>query len=83
MVLASTAYATRVEGESLDSGLGALPHYSTWLDKTGAAPMSHRVPGESLDNGLGALPPYAQWWDKTGRDPMGVSSAKLAAAAGR
>ena len=81
--LAGAVHAVRVPGESLDNGLGDLPHYTQWVDKSGADPMGSRVLGESLDNGLGALPPYAQWWDKTGRDPMGISSAALAPAARR
>lgn len=76
-VLAGTPQTLHVAGESLDDGLGALPPYAQWVDKSGADPMGSRVPGESLDSGLGALPPYAQWWDKTGRDPMGISSAAL------
>ena len=33
---AATAAAT--EGQKLDSGLGEVPHYSQWLDKSGRAP---------------------------------------------
>lgn len=68
-LVAATAAAT--EGEKLDSGLGDLPHYAQWADKTGQTQQAARVPGESLDSGLGELPPYAQWLDKSGRDPMG------------
>lgn len=57
--------------QKIDSGLGDLPHYSQWVDKTGRKPMGTRVPGESLDNGLGELPHYSQWVDKTGRNPLG------------
>lgn len=73
-LVAATAAAT--EGQKLDSGLGELPHYSQWLDKSGRQPV--RVAGESLDNGLGELPPYAQWLDKTGRDPMLTRGQQLA-----
>ena len=66
--VAATAAAT--EGQKLDSGLGELPHYSQWQDKTGRAPVRVQVAGESLDSGLGELPHYSQWLDKTGRDPM-------------
>jgi hypothetical protein len=62
---------TAVPGEKLDSGLGALPHYSHWKDPSGRAATAVRVPGESLDSGLGELPSYSQWKDPTGRDPLG------------
>jgi hypothetical protein len=61
-----------VAGQKLDSGLGSLPHYSKWVDKSGADPVGARVLGESLDNGLGDLPHYSQWRDRSGRDPMGL-----------
>jgi hypothetical protein len=70
-----------VQGEKLDSGLGELPHYSQWADKSGRLPMSHRVAGESLDSGLGELPHYSLWLDKSGRDPMGRLAAERLAAA--
>lgn len=60
-----------VIGEKLDSGLGQLPPYAQWDDKTGRQPMRHRVAGESLDDGLGELPHYSRWTDRSGRDPMG------------
>jgi hypothetical protein len=66
--VAATAAAN--EGQKLDSGLGELPPYSQWRDKTGRAPVHVQVAGESLDSGLGELPHYAQWLDKSGRDPM-------------
>jgi hypothetical protein len=72
--------ASAVEGQKLDSGLGSLPHYSKWADKSGRTPMAARVAGESLDNGLGALPHYSQWQDKTGRDPMGREGERMAGA---
>jgi hypothetical protein len=68
-VLAQAA-PVAVSGQKIDSGLGGLPHYSQWLDKSGRDPMGARVVGESLDNGLGELPHYSQWTDRTGRDPM-------------
>ncbi|MCW5631742.1 MAG: hypothetical protein KIT17_00245 [Rubrivivax sp.] len=67
-------------GEKLDSGLGDLPHYRHWVDKTGRAPMGSHVAGESLDNGLGSLPHYRHWVDKSGRDPMGERAEHLAQA---
>ncbi|MBL8325369.1 MAG: hypothetical protein JNJ89_10480 [Rubrivivax sp.] len=69
----------RVPGEKLDSGLGELPHYSQWVDKTGRQPVAYRVPGESLDDGLGELPHYSKWIDKTGRDPMQQATRTVAA----
>jgi hypothetical protein len=72
--------AASVAGEKLDSGLGDLPHYSTWADPTGRNPMGNRIVGESLDDGLGALPHYSKWIDKTGRDPLGRKGTQLAQA---
>lgn len=78
--IALSAQAAAIEGEKLDSGLGELPPYSQWLDKSGREPLSARVAGESLDDGLGELPPYSMWLDKTGRDPMRRAAAKVAVA---
>jgi hypothetical protein len=75
-LIAATAAAT--EGQKLDNGLGDLPPYSQWQDKSGRAPVGARVAGESLDNGLGELPHYAQWLDKTGREPMGRGAQQVA-----
>jgi hypothetical protein len=36
---ADTLRAHAVPGEKIDSGLGDLPHYRHWADKTGRAPM--------------------------------------------
>ena len=72
--------AASVAGQKLDSGLGELPHYSTWADPSGRNPMGRRVAGESLDDGLGELPHYSKWVDKTGRDPMGRRDTQLAQA---
>jgi len=96
LILLATATVSLVavaapEGEKLDSGLGALPAYAQWQDKSGREPMvlrsaprvaalgATRVAGESLDDGLGELPPYTQWLDKSGRDPMGRHAQQLAA----
>jgi len=68
---AQVAKAQAVAGEKLDSGLGHLPPYAQWDDKTGRQPMRHRVAGESLDDGLGELPHYSKWLDRSGRNPMG------------
>lgn len=67
----SSGPSTAVSGEKIDSGLGALPHYSRWADPRGRAAAAASVPGESLDNGLGELPHYRQWVDRSGRHPMG------------
>jgi hypothetical protein len=76
--VAFTAASTAAEGQKLDSGLGDLPHYSTWADKSGRHAASHRVAGESLDSGLGELPAYTLWKDKSGRDPMGAQALQVA-----
>jgi hypothetical protein len=79
-----TAHADgAVSGQKIDSGLGSLPHYSKWLDKSGRDPMSVKVVGESLDNGLGELPHYSKWLDRSGRDPMGIERTALSQAAKR
>lgn len=70
--------AAFVAGQKLDSGLGNLPHYSTWSDRSGRNPMGNRVVGESLDDGLGELPHYSKWVDKTGRDPLGRQGTQVA-----
>ncbi|HZE90558.1 MAG TPA: hypothetical protein VE029_02435 [Rhizobacter sp.] len=44
-----------IPGQSLDDGLGDLPHYAHWSDPTGKAPLRNHVPGEKLDSGLGAF----------------------------
>jgi hypothetical protein len=59
-----------VAGQKLDSGLGDLPHYRYWTDKTGKNPMAHQVAGQKLDSGLGDLPHYRYWTDKTGKMPV-------------
>lgn len=64
--------STAVTGEKLDSGLGSLPHYSRWADKTGRVVIRvTAVPGESLDDGVGELPHYRLWVDRSGKNPMG------------
>jgi len=76
-VLAHAAPQAAVTGQKIDSGLGVLPHYSQWLDKSGRQPTAARVLGESLDNGLGDLPHYSRWSDRTGRDPLGGTALSL------
>jgi hypothetical protein len=72
VLIAHAGAGNDVSGQKLDNGLGSLPHYSKWLDKSGRDPMGHRVLGESLDDGLGELPHYSKWADRSGRDPMGI-----------
>jgi hypothetical protein len=38
----------RVIGESLDDGLGDLPHYSQWVDPTGRDPLGRALAGRKL-----------------------------------
>jgi hypothetical protein len=75
MSVAGAAFAAgpapTAPGAKLDSGLGDLPHYRHWVDKTGKHPMGVAVVGEKRDSGLGDLPHYSRWADKTGKDPMG------------
>ena len=84
VALCGAAFAADVAatGQKLDSGLGELPHYSQWLDKSGRHPTGLRVAGESLDSGLGSLPHYRLWKDKSGRDPMGLQATRVAGVAG-
>ena len=46
-----------MQGEKIDSGLGQLPHYRYWADKTGKTPVQHSVAGEKIDSGLGDIKP--------------------------
>jgi len=72
--------AKSVPGQKLDSGLGALPHYSKWADPSGkGVGASVRVAGESLDDGVGELPHFSKWVDRSGRDPMGRDVVRLSA----
>ena len=79
LLAAGTAGANDVAGQKLDNGLGALPHYSQWADKSGRQPVAVRVAGESLDDGLAGLPHYRYWVDKSGRDPLGREPLRMAA----
>lgn len=71
---------TSVPGQKVDNGLGDLPHYSKWVDRSGRNPVGNRVLGESLDSGLGDLPHYSKWVDPTGRDPLGRDATRVAVA---
>jgi hypothetical protein len=71
---------TTVAGQKLDSGLGQLPHYSTWADPSGrgvGAVAGVKLAGESLDDGLGQLPHYSAWLDRSGRDPLGRETLRI------
>ncbi len=48
-----------VAGQKLDSGLGDLPHYRFWADKSGRNVTAQRVVGEKVDSGLGDIVPYS------------------------
>jgi hypothetical protein len=76
-VFAHAGTGAAVPGQKIDSGLGSLPHYSKWIDRSGRDPMASRVPGESLDSGLGELPHYSKWVDPAGRDPLGLERTAL------
>lgn len=60
-VLAETSAraSTPATGQKLDSGLGELPHYRYWADKSGKNPLAARIAGEKLDSGLGDIAPYS------------------------
>lgn len=80
MAALPTVQATQpVRGEKIDSGLGQLPPYAQWDDKTGRQPVRQAVAGESLDDGLGELPHFSKWLDRSGRDPMGLGTLNAAA----
>lgn len=64
-----------VPGQKIDSGLGQLPHYRHWADRSGR--LTTVVLGESLDDGLGELPHYSQWKDPSGRDPLGRGAGRV------
>jgi hypothetical protein len=76
--LAADAGRAFVAGQKIDSGLGDLPHFRHWADRSGR--LATVVQGESLDDGLGELPHYSQWKDPTGRDPMGVAGIRVLSA---
>jgi len=69
-VLSAGPSPAPLAGEKIDSGLGALPHYSRWADPRGRV-IASAVPGESLDDGLGQLPHYRTWVDRSGKNPTG------------
>jgi hypothetical protein len=46
-------------GQKLDSGLGDLPHYRFWADKSGRNVTAQRVVGEKVDSGLGDIVPFS------------------------
>jgi hypothetical protein len=71
-VVAADASAA-VNGQKIDSGLGELPHYRFWTDKSGKNPTSARIAGEKLDSGLGDIVPYSL--GKNGKPP-GVDVAQ-------
>ncbi len=60
-------------GQKLDSGLGDLPHYRFWADKSGRNVTAQRVVGEKVDSGLGDIVPFS-----LGKDglPKGIEVAQ-------
>ena len=64
---ATAGDAPGLAGQKLDSGLGTLPHYSLWGDRTGGSMVADESAGQKLDSGLGELPHYNQWTDRSGR----------------
>ncbi len=55
----TTRAKPQVQGQKLDSGLGDLPHYRFWADKSGRNVTAQRVVGEKVDSGLGDIVPYS------------------------
>lgn len=55
----NTRAKPQVRGQKLDSGLGDLPHYRFWADKSGRNVTNQRVMGEKVDSGLGDIVPYS------------------------
>lgn len=72
---AQSESANAVAGEKLDSGLGELPPYALWTDKSGRNPTA--VVGEKLDSGLGDLPAYHAWSDKMKRNSADAAPAMV------
>ena len=48
-----------VVGQKIDSGVGNLPHYRSWADKSGKNVVETRVAGEKIDSGLGDIAPFS------------------------
>ena len=53
------AVTSASNGQKLDSGLGELPHYRFWADKSGRNVSANRFAGEKLDSGLGDIAPFS------------------------
>jgi hypothetical protein len=53
------AVTSALNGQKLDSGLGELPHYRFWADKSGRNVSANRFAGEKLDSGLGDIAPFS------------------------
>jgi hypothetical protein len=81
---AAVAQTSKVSGEKLDSGLGSLPHYSQWKDRTGKSVVATtQVEGQKLDSGLGDLPHYSKWADPTGKTVTAERAGAVVVAARR
>lgn len=48
--------SVQVAGEKVDSGLGELPHYSKWTDRTGKNPMQSKASAQRDDQQAQRLP---------------------------
>jgi hypothetical protein len=62
----------QIPGQSLDDGLGDLPHYAHWADPTGRMSPRINIPGETLDSGLGA---FVDQLEREFNEPMQVGTA--------
>lgn len=79
MLLPAVAEAGRVKqktamvqiaGQSLDDGVGELPHYAHWADPSGKTRIN--IPGETLDSGLGA---FVEQLEREFNEPLQVGTA--------
>lgn len=60
----------QVAGQSLDDGVGDLPHYAHWSDPSGKTRVN--IPGETLDSGLGA---FVEQLEREFNEPLQVGTA--------
>lgn len=60
----------QIAGQSLDDGVGDLPHYAHWSDPSGRTRVN--IPGETLDSGLGA---FVEQLEREFNEPLQVGTA--------
>jgi hypothetical protein len=60
----------QIAGQSLDDGVGDLPHYAHWSDPSGKTRVN--IPGETLDSGLGA---FVEQLEREFNEPLQVGTA--------